>query len=242
MELANRDYKQHLEQDVAKRTEELQRAMEKIKLASLDTIYRLSRAAEFRDEDTGTHIQRMSHYSATIARRMGLDDETVEAILYAAPMHDIGKIGIPDRILLKPERLDPDEWEIMKQHTIIGARILEGSDAEFIKLAEVIALTHHERWDGSGYPGGFRGSKIPLAGRLTGIADVFDALTSKRSYKEAFSLEKSFSIIKEGRGSHFDPEVVDVFFAVKNEILSIREKYKEEHASLLAWMASPVGG
>ena len=241
LEMENRDYQQHLEQKVAERTEELQRAMEKIKLASLDTVYRLSRAAEYRDEDTGAHIQRMSQYSAAIARRMGLDDETVEAILYASPMHDIGKIGIPDRILLKPGRLDPDEWEIMKQHTIIGASILEGSDAEFIKLAKVIALTHHERRDGSGYPKGLKGSKIPLAGRLTGIADVFDALISKRPYKDALSLEKSFSIIKKGRGSHFDPEVVDAFFAVKNEILSIREKYQDEHESLLARMASPVG-
>ncbi len=241
LELENKDYQQHLEQKVAKRTEELQRAMEKIKLASLDTVYRLARAAEYRDEDTGAHIQRMSHYSAAIARRMGLDDETVEFILYAAPMHDIGKIGIPDRILLKPGKLTPDEWEIMKQHTTIGARILEGSDAEFIKLAKVIARTHHERWDGSGYPKGLKGSKIPLAGRLTGIADVFDALVSKRPYKAALSLEKSFNIIKKGRGSHFDPEVVDAFFSVKNEILSIREKYKDECESLLARMASPVG-
>lgn len=241
LELENKDYQQHLEQKVTKRTEELQRAMEKIKLASLDTVYRLSRAAEYRDEDTGAHIQRMSHYSAAIARRMGLDDEAVESILYAAPMHDIGKIGIPDRILLKPGRLDPDEWKIMKQHTTIGARILEGSDAEFIKLAEVIARTHHERWDGSGYPEGLKGSKIPLVGRLTGIADVFDALISKRPYKVALSLEESFDIIKKGRGSHFDPEVMDAFFAVENEILSIREKYKDEHESLLARMDSPVG-
>jgi putative two-component system response regulator len=214
--------------------------MEKIKLASLDTVYRLSRAAEYRDEDTGAHIQRMSLYSAAIARRLGFDDETVESILYAAPMHDIGKIGIPDRILLKPGRLDPNEWEIMKQHTIIGARILEGSDAEFIKLAKVIALTHHERWDGTGYPKGLKGSETPMVGRLTGIADVFDALISKRPYKKALSVEKSFDIIRDRRGSHFDPEVVDVFFAVENEILSVREKYKDEHESLLAWTASPV--
>jgi putative two-component system response regulator len=129
----------------------------------------------------------------------------------------------------------------MKQHTVIGAQILEGSDAEFIKLAEVIALTHHEKWDGSGYPGGFRGSKIPLVGRITAIADVFDALTSKRSYKEPFSVEKSFSIIKESRGSHFDSEVVEAFFAVEDEILSIREEYKDEHESLLVRMVSPVG-
>jgi putative two-component system response regulator len=241
LELENRDYQQHLEQKVARRTKELRQAVQKIKLASLDTIFRLSRAAEYKDEDTGAHVKRMSRYSAAVARKMDLNDETVETILYASPMHDIGKIGIPDRILLKPGKLSPGEWEIMKQHTVIGAQILEGSDAEFIKLAEVIALTHHEKWDGSGYPGGFRGSKIPLVGRITAIADVFDALTSKRSYKEPFSVEKSFSIIKESRGSHFDSEVVEAFFAVEDEILSIREEYKDEHESLLVRMVSPVG-
>ena len=231
-----RDYRKELEAEVAKRTEQLRQAFERIKVASLDTIYRLSRAAEYKDEDTGEHILRMSNYSAAIARQMGQDEATVEAILYAAPMHDVGKIGIPDHILLKPGKLDPDEWEIMKQHTIIGGRILEGADAEFIKLAEVIALTHHERWDGSGYPGGLKGAEIPLAGRVTAIADVFDALTSKRPYKEAFSLEKSFAIIKDGRGSHFDPAVVDAFFAVQDEILSIKEEYKDKGRSLLVRM------
>jgi len=232
-----RNYQKELESEVEKRTNQLRRAFEKIKLASLETIHRLSRAAEYKDEDTGAHIQRMSHYAAAIARRMGLNESTVEAILYASPMHDVGKIGIPDRILLKPAKLEPDEWEIMKQHTIIGGRILEGSNTGFIRLAEVIALTHHEKWDGSGYPKGLKGSKIPLAGRITAIADVFDALTSKRPYKPAFSLEKSYTIIKEGRGSHFDPAVVDAFFSVKDEILTIREKYKDEEESLLVQMA-----
>ena len=241
LELENRDYQQHLEQKVASRTKQLRRALEKIRGASLDTIFRLSRAAEYKDEDTGTHIKRMSHYAAAVAGKMGLNEETVEIILYAAPMHDVGKIGIPDHILLKPGKLDTNEWAIMKQHTVIGAKILEGSEAEFIELAKVIALSHHEKWDGSGYPKGLRGSKIPLSGRITAIADVFDALTSKRPYKEPFSLEKSFDIIKESRGSHFDPKVVEAFFAVEDEILSIREKYKDEHESLLVRMASPVG-
>ncbi len=222
-----RNYQNELEAEVAKRTEQLRQAFEKIKVASLDTIYRLSRAAEHRDKDTGAHIQRMSHYAATVARKVGLSEETVEAILYAAPMHDVGKIGIPDQILLKPGRLDSDEWEIMKEHTIAGVQILEGSDAESIKLAEVIALTHHEKWDGSGYPKGLKGQEIPLVGRITAIADVFDALTSKRPYKKAFPLEKAFIIIKEGRGSHFDHQVVDAFLAVEDEILSIKERYKD---------------
>lgn len=232
-----RDYQKELEAEVARRTEQLRQAFEKIKAASLDTIYRLSRAAEYRDEDTGAHIQRMSHYAAAVARKLGLDENTAETILYAAPMHDVGKIGIPDHILLKPGKLDPDEWEIMKQHAIIGGKILEGSDAEFIQLAEVIALTHHEKWDGSGYPRGLKGTEIPLAGRITAIADVFDALTSKRPYRrEPFSLEKTFAFIEEGQGSHFDPEVVEAFFAIKDEILAIKEEHKDQHESLLVRM------
>ncbi len=222
-----RDYQKELEAEVAKRTKQLREALEKIKIASLDTIYRLSRAAEYKDEDTGAHIKRMSHFSVAVAKQMKLDDHTIETILYAAPMHDIGKIGIPDRILQKQAKLEPDEWEIMKKHTIIGSQIMEKSDAEFIKLGEIIALTHHEKWDGSGYPKGLKDKAIPLAGRITAIADVFDALTSKRSYKRAFSLEKSFTIIKEGKGSHFDPKVVAAFFSIEKEIISIKEKYQD---------------
>lgn len=231
-----RDYQKELEAEVAKRTEQLRRAFDKIKVASLDTIYRLTRAAEYKDEDTGAHIQRMSNYSATVARKFGLNEKSVESILYAAPMHDVGKIGIPDHILLKPGKLDPDEWEIMKQHTIMGEGILKGPDGGFIKLGETIALTHHEKWDGTGYPKGLKGKKIPQVGRITAIADVFDALTSKRPYKEPFSIEKSFTIIKEGRGTHFDPDVVDAFFALEDEILSIKGKYKDEEESLLVRM------
>jgi putative two-component system response regulator len=226
-----------MEEMVARRTEELKRAVEKLKGASMDTIHRLARAAEYKDEDTGAHIKRMSHYCAAVARKLGLNDSIVEMIIYAAPMHDVGKIGIPDRILLKPGPLDDDEWEIMKQHTAIGAQILEGSAAGFIKLARVIALNHHEKWDGSGYPGGLKGSKIPLAGRIAAIADVFEALTSERPYKEAFSVEKAFGIIKESRGSHFDPKVADTFFAVQKEILSIKEQYRDECSTPLVQVA-----
>lgn len=220
-------YQQELETEVRKRTEELRQAFEKIKSASLDTIYRLSVASEYKDEDTGAHIKRMSHYSAAIARQLGLDAKLVEAILYAAPMHDVGKIGIPDHILMKPGKLDAQEWEIMQQHTIIGANILKGSDAEFIQLGESIARHHHEKWDGSGYPDHLKGSEIPITSRIVAIADVFDALTSKRPYKEPFSLEKSFTIIQEGKGTHFDPDVVDAFFAIQDEILSIHKEFGE---------------
>jgi putative two-component system response regulator len=221
------NYRNELESEVTKRTEELENALEKIKVASLETIYRLSMASEYKDTDTGTHIKRMSRYSAAIARRMGLDASTVETILYSAPMHDLGKIGIPDQILLKPAMLDPAEWEIMKQHSDIGAKILKGSDAEFIRLGEIIAHSHHEKWDGSGYPSGLKGKEIPIAGRITAIADVFDALTSKRPYKEPFSVEDSLIIIGEGRGSHFDPDVVDAFFAIQDEILNIKKEYDD---------------
>jgi putative two-component system response regulator len=223
------NYQKVLESEVAKRTEELKSAMERIKTASLDTIYRLSMASEYKDEDTGTHIKRMSRYCAAVARRMGLDENTIETILYAAPMHDVGKIGIPDMILLKPAKLDPVEWEVMKLHTVIGAKILKGSDAEFIRMGETIALCHHEKWDGSGYPGGLKGMEIPVAARITAIADVFDALTSKRPYKEPFSEEKSLAIIMEGKGSHFDPDVVVAFFAIQAEIFTIKGEYTEEN-------------
>jgi putative two-component system response regulator len=223
------NYREELEAEVASRTTELKHALDMIKTASLETIYRLSIASESRDKETGLHIKRMSLYSAAIARSMGLDEGAVETILYAAPMHDVGKIGIPDLILLKPGKLDLSEWEIMKQHTVIGAKILKGSDAEFISLGETIAQQHHEKWDGSGYPNGLKGIEISIAGRITAIADVFDALTAKRPYKESFSIEKSLAIIREGRGSHFDPDVVDAFFAIKDEILAIKEQYDDDN-------------
>ena len=222
-----RDYQEELEREVTRQTRQLREAFKRTKEASLDTIHRLSRAAEYRDEDTGGHIQRMSNYSAAIARKIGMTKEEVETILYAAPMHDVGKIGIPDKILLKPGKLDREEWQIMMDHAIIGGKILEGSDSEVLALAEVIAFSHHEKWDGSGYPKGLAHDEIPIAGRITAIADVFDALTSRRPYKEPFSLEKTFAIIKEGRGNHFDPDLVDAFFAIEEEILAIKKKYQE---------------
>ena len=235
-----KNYQQELEAEVARRTEELRLALDNLKQASLDTIMRLARAAEYKDEDTGGHILRMSSYAAAVARKLGLGDNVAQWILYAAPMHDVGKIGIPERILLKPGKLDPDEWEIMKQHTLIGGRILEGAKAGYLKLAEIIALTHHEKWDGSGYPRGLNGKAIPQVGQITAIADVFDALISKRPYKEPFSLEKSFTIIAESRGSHFNPDVVDAFFAIEDEIISIKEKYLDQDESLLIKMVGKL--
>ncbi len=222
------NYRSELESAVHSRTEELNKALGRIKEASLETIYRLSIASEYRDEDTGAHVKRVSRYSAAVARSMGLDESTVESILYAAPMHDLGKIGIPDQILVKPARLDTVEWEIMKQHTVIGAKILRGSDAEFISIAETIALCHHERWDGSGYPNGLKGKDIPITSRITAIADVFDALTSTRPYKGALSISMALAQINEDRGKQFDPDVVDAFFRIQDEIVAIKEKYSDD--------------
>ena len=223
------NYQQDIEAEVDKRTESIKHAFEKIKVASLDTVYRLCRAAEYKDEDTGAHIERMSHYSTAIARKFGCDEEFVENLLFAAPMHDIGKIGIPDRILQKPGKLEPDEWEIMKTHTTMGAEILKDGNAEFIKLGEAIAISHHEKWDGRGYPNGLQGADIPLAARIVALADVFDALTTKkRPYKPAFSNEKACSIIREEKGNHFDPQVVDVFFHSFDEINKTQQEFREE--------------
>jgi putative two-component system response regulator len=225
-------YQKTLEEEVDNRTrqlrqafEELKNATEKLKKASLDTTVRLSQAAEYKDTETGCHIKRMGYYAAAIAKAMDLPSQDIEALLYAAPMHDIGKIGIPDRILLKAGSLDDREWEIMKQHTVIGSNILSGSDFHVLQMADQIALGHHEKWDGSGYPGGLKGSGIPQWGRISAIADVFDALTTGRPYKKAFSLDRSLEILKQSRETHFDPDVFDAFFSIEEEILSIRRQY-----------------
>lgn len=215
------NHRMALEKTVDLRTQQLQNA-------SLEVIWRLTAASEYRDNETGAHIKRMSHYSAAIAIEMGLREKTVETILYSAPMHDIGKIGIPDGILLKAGMLNDEEWRIMKGHTIIGANILKGSKIGFVRMGAMIALTHHEKWDGSGYPNGLKGRQIPLAGRIVALADVFDALTSKRTYKEPFSVQESNRIIEEGRGKHFDPDVVDAFFAIQNEILHIKKQFADQ--------------
>ena len=221
------DEKVSLNNIVSLKSSQLALALERLKDASLEVIWRLTAASEYRDNETGEHIKRMSHYAAAIARQMGLKQKAVDTILYAAPMHDIGKIGIPDRILLKPDKLDDAEWEIMRSHTTIGASILEGSTIGFVRMGRTIALTHHERWDGSGYPNGLKDRKIPLVGRIVALADVFDALTSTRPYKTAFPVERANRIIAESSGSHFDPSVVDAFFAIQDRILDIKAVFQE---------------
>ncbi len=199
-----------------------------IKKAYLDTIYRLSVAAEFRDLDTGLHIKRMSVYSQILAEEMGKSDEFCEKILYASPLHDVGKIGIPDRILLKPAKLDADEWIVMKQHTIMGYEILKDSEHELMNISSTIALSHHERFDGNGYPHGMSGNDIPIEGRIVALADVFDALSSKRPYKKPWAIEKILIVIREERGKQFDEKVIDAFNKGLKRILETRDKLEDE--------------
>ncbi len=187
--------------------------------AHRDTIMRLSVANEFRDDDTGNHVRRISDTCAIIAGKLGLGSHVQEMIRLASPMHDIGKIGISDRILRKPGPLSPSQRATMQQHTVIGASILAQATSEVISMAHDIAVSHHERWDGGGYPKGLRGEGIPLAGRIAGVADVFDALLSKRCYKDAYPLTQATGIIRQGRGKQFDPNVTDAFFAGLDEIL-----------------------
>ena len=215
------DQKNHLEKLVEERTAEIYNTR-------LEIVRRLGIAAEYKDNETGQHILRMSQFCQLTGREYGLLQEEQILLLNASPMHDVGKIGIPDRILLKPGKLDAEEWEIMKTHTTIGGLIIGNHPSELLRTARLIALTHHERWDGSGYPNGLKGENIPIYGRITAIADVFDALTSKRPYKEAWTVEDSLEEIKHGSGSHFDPKVVESFLSAMPEILKIRSEHQDE--------------
>ncbi len=203
------------------------RLTEDIKKAHYNTIIRLAVAAEYKDEDTALHIKRMSEYSAIIAKGLGFNANYVENIRFASPMHDIGKIGIPDRILLKPGKLNKEEWQVMMSHTTIGGDILKNPDSEIIALSRTIALSHHEKFNGKGYPLGIKGDNIPLEGRIVALADVFDALSSRRPYKEPWPLEKITNLITEERGEQFDPSVVDVFQDNLDEVLKIRDEFLE---------------
>ena len=215
------------ENEIAEQIKELKKALGMIKDTAFESVQRLTAAAECRDQYTVSHILRVSHYTAEIARKMGMDDGFIEIVLRAAQLHDIGKIGIPDRILKKPGKLDDREWESMQRHTIIGGDILSGLKKDYIKMAREIALTHHEKWDGTGYPRGLEGENIPISGRIVAVADVFDALISERPYKTSLSLRESFTVIRNERGTHFDPAVVAAFTGIKQEILDIVEQYKD---------------
>ena len=208
--------------------EEVKKATVEIVQSEREVIHRLSKAAEYRDPETGAHILRMAHYSFHIAKNLGLSLKDQDLILDAAPMHDIGKMGTPDNILLKPGRLTDDEMVIIRKHAEIGAEILEGTTSTLLKTAAVIARTHHEKFDGSGYPRGLKGEEIPLFGRIVAVADVFDALTSARPYKPAWELERAVQFVKDGSGNHFDPKCVEAFFMNWEYVLSIRAKYADD--------------
>jgi len=215
-----RRHNDRLEELVKERTDEIYTTRLKI-------IRRLSRAAEFRDNETGMHIQRMSAYSELLARGIGMNERECAIMLNASPLHDVGKIGIPDRILLKQGKLSRDEWEVMKEHTLIGTKILEGDNCELLGAARTIALTHHEKWDGSGYPHGLSGEDIPLMGRIVAVSDVFDALTSERPYKRAWTVDDAFEYLDKEKGKHFEAGLVDCFLGLMPELLEIRAKYAE---------------
>jgi len=231
-------HNQLLEDEVKKRTYELQMAMHEIEKAQeatkrsyIETIHRLTLAAEYKDEDTATHIKRISHYSRIISKKLGQTEAFMETMLYASPMHDIGKIGIPDNILLKPGKLTDEEFEKMKSHTLIGAKILHNSHSDFLRSGEAIALSHHERWDGTGYPYRLKGEEIPLTGRIMNIIDQYDSLRSKRPYKPCFSHEKTFEIITKGddrtKPEHFDPAVLNAFIQVADEFDKVFEGHQD---------------
>lgn len=229
LEVENRNHRERLEQMVKERTAELWNAITELEHSQRDlrfsreeTINRLAIAAEFRDDETVRHTERMSRYCELIGRLSGYDEERCELIRTASVMHDVGKIGVPDGILLKTGPLTPDEMTIMQSHCEIGHKILSGSTWELLRVASVIALTHHERLDGTGYPNELAGDDIPVEGRIAAIADVFDSLISNRVYRKAFPLPEALDIMRAGRGSHFDPDFFDQFFGAMDQVLEIR--------------------
>jgi putative two-component system response regulator len=233
-----------LEAAVRQRTAELENSRR-------DLIHCLARAAEYRDDDTGQHVLRVGRYTRLIGESLGLPEEFIETLEQAALLHDIGKIGVPDSVLLKPGRLTEDEFALMqkhagfgkriltscslddektlRRHAEVGAHILEVGSSQILDMARTIALTHHERWDGSGYPLGLKGEDIPLVGRITAVADVFDALSSRRTYKKAFPLDECFQIMQESRGSHFDPTVLDAFLSVRDKVVNVQLFFADEN-------------
>lgn len=200
---------------------------EELKRTRLQVIQRLGRAAEYKDNETGLHILRMSHYSQIIALAAGLGAERAETLLHAAPMHDIGKIGIADHILLKPGKLTAEEYQQMQKHPLIGAEILGECDSELLKVARLVALYHHEKWDGSGYPHGLAGEQIPLEARIVALCDVFDALTSTRPYKHAWTVPETMEFIQQQQGRHFDPQLVILLEQQLPQILQIKARWAE---------------
>ncbi len=220
------NYNDELERRVLERTADLKEGYQ-------ETIFTMTRAAEHKDEDTGAHVQRISYYSRVLSEALGMDEEFIENIFFASPMHDIGKIGIPDHVLLKPSDFVPDEWEIMREHAAMGAKILGNSKSPYLKMGAEIALNHHERWDGSGYPSGKKGEEIPISARIMCICDIYDALRSKRPYKPAFDHEKTVEIIINGdsrtQPHHFDPLILAAFKQHHQAFCDIFDEYEAQN-------------
>ena len=230
LELENKEHRERLEDKVKERTIELwdaikqiEQAEKAVRVSRSETVRRLAIAAEFRDEETGRHVIRMSLYCEALGRRLGRDEEFCSLLREASQMHDVGKIGIPDNILLKPLGLTDDERRTMQGHTEIGYQILSGSDSPLLDMAATIALSHHERYDGTGYPNGVARTKIPLEGRMAAVCDVFDALTTHRVYRRAYPVGVAVEMMKAASGTHFDPKVLDKFWDILPEVLSIKE-------------------
>ncbi len=224
--------RQHLALEDRRRLLEgmVEEATREIRDREKETLLRLARAGEFRDEETGYHLLRMARYSRLIAQAIGLDREETETIELAAPLHDIGKIGISDQILLKPGKLDQDEWDVMQRHPVIGHEILKGSASKYVRMGALIALGHHEKYDGSGYPNGLEGDHIALCARVVAVADVYDALTSVRPYKAAWPSADAFEYLRSQRGRHFDPQLVDAFLGKRDEVVRIQHEWRDPPA------------
>lgn len=208
--------------------DEVKKATSRLKESEYETLETLGKSAEYKDPETNAHTKRVAYYSKLLAKSYGLDENLQDIIFYASPLHDLGKIGITDAILLKPGKLDDQEFEIMKKHTNIGYEILKNSKSKYLKAGAVIANTHHEKYDGTGYPNGLKGENIPILGRITAIADVFDALTSKRPYKKAWEIKDAFDFLIKEKGRHFDPKIVDMFIEKKDEVIAINNKFIED--------------
>lgn len=221
-----------LQSIVDERTRELQHKNDELQRSRHNIIQSLGKAGEYRDNETGMHVFRMASYARLLADAVGKDPEFVSNIWSAATMHDIGKIGIPDHILLKPGKFEPEEWEVMKRHTTIGAEILGEATSDLMRMARSVVLTHHERWDGGGYPHGLAGEAIPIEGRIVAVCDVFDALTSDRPYKKAWSVEAAVEYLKENSGSAFDPELVFAFIQILPMVLEVKEAFPDEAEQL----------
>lgn len=207
--------------------EEVKKATHRVKESERETLQMLGKISEYRDPETSAHTQRVAHYSKLLAKAYGLDDELQDIIFYASPFHDIGKTGIPDNILLKPSKLTSVEFEIMKKHSSIGYEILKDAKSKYLIAGGVIAFNHHEKYDGTGYPNGLKGESIPIFGRITAVSDVFDALTSNRPYKEAWSFEKAFLFLDQEKGKHFDPNLINLFLENREKIIEIYNQFQE---------------